>query len=550
MLFLGLTLSLAAQAQTKPTLALLPFSGKSSGDTETVMILLANQERIRNAFTVIPAHTNFSDIIQALQSRDSDTANGDDVKKSFNADFVIIVHTEVLADSNLVIIDMVNTETLQLLAGDYQKYHEIRALRTALPDIAQKMINALQGDTGLPKLAVLPFYTPASGGVETTLLTRLLAIAIAESGKYALFPWAATINPGSTGLTISYSGIIDADSVKAIGRIINAGYVLVGDALNLRGTNLVMAFILNTDDAGLLSEGEIEYTVVTDDLAILSELAQVLTKTSAPIQAAASIPTAERDIPAGDTEDSLKRLVTIGAGVFTMGSPGSEISRDPDEIQHQVMMSSFYMGKYEVTQQEYEAVMETNPSRFKGAHLPVEQVSWFDAVLYCNARSIKEGLKPAYTITETEVTWNHNANGYRLPTEAEWEYACRAGTATAFNTGNNFITDQGNYDGNYPYNGKATGLYRTKTTVVGNFTPNAWDLYDMHGNVYEWCWDQYKPAYSTEDLNGSIDADAVIRGGSWYSEARFLRSANRAHAAHRTRTSYIGFRVVRSDVAN
>jgi formylglycine-generating enzyme required for sulfatase activity len=139
-------------------------------------------------------------------------------------------------------------------------------------------------------------------------------------------------------------------------------------------------------------------------------------------------------------------FVRINGGTFTMGSPANEANREDDEVQHQVTVRSFYMGKYEVTQKEWTAVMGTNPSEFKGDNLPVENVSWFDAVEYCNKKSQKEGLTPVYTIsgrtpatgypiTAATVTWNRNANGYRLPTEAEWEYVCRAGTTTAYNTG-------------------------------------------------------------------------------------------------------------------
>jgi formylglycine-generating enzyme required for sulfatase activity len=244
--------------------------------------------------------------------------------------------------------------------------------------------------------------------------------------------------------------------------------------------------------------------------------------------------------------DILLDFVKIEGGFFTMGSPASEVSRQKDESQHQVMVGAFYMAKNEVTQREYEKVMRTNPSRFHGAGLPVEQVSWYDAVAYCNTRSIIEGLTPAYVIRETEILWDHNADGYRLPTEAEWEYACRAGTNTAYHTGSNITTNLANFDGNYPYNRHAKGRYRARTTTVRSFAPNAWGLYDMHGNVYEWCWDQYKEYSNTGMLDGSLWNPAVMRGGSWYSEARFLRSANRISEDRTAKTDYIGFRVVRS----
>jgi formylglycine-generating enzyme len=264
---------------------------------------------------------------------------------------------------------------------------------------------------------------------------------------------------------------------------------------------------------------------------------------------------------------STNDMVLIKGGTFTMGSPDDEPERQDDELQHQVTVSSFFIGKYEVTQKEYQEIMGTNPSGFKGDNLPVENVSWYDAVEYCNKRSQKEGLTPAYTINTKQsdpshknddedsikytVTWNKNANGYRLPTEAGWEYACRAGTTTPFNTGNNITTSQANYNGNYPYNNNAKGEYREKTTPIGSFVPNAWGLYDMHGNVDEWCWDWYGEDYPTGAQTDPVGAvtgfSRVLRGGSWYSDGQALRSAYRLNSNPSNRGSFIGFRLVRNN---
>ncbi|MHC6202907.1 formylglycine-generating enzyme family protein [Breznakiellaceae bacterium SP9] len=248
----------------------------------------------------------------------------------------------------------------------------------------------------------------------------------------------------------------------------------------------------------------------------------------------------------------MKKLpfVRINAGTFMMGSPASEAGRSSDDgPQHSVSISKpFYMGKYEVTQKEWVNVMGSNPSYFEGDNLPVEQVSWYDVINYCNKRSIKEGLTPAYTRSGDSVTWNKSANGYRLPTEAEWEYACRAETTTPFSTGNNITTSQANYNGNYPYNGNSKGTYREKTTAVGSFAPNNWGLYDMHGNVWEWCWDwygDYSSSSQTDPLGAASESIRVGRGGSWFNDAAYLRSAYRGYYAPTIRYNDLGFRVVR-----
>ncbi|MDR3334851.1 MAG: formylglycine-generating enzyme family protein [Treponema sp.] len=245
-------------------------------------------------------------------------------------------------------------------------------------------------------------------------------------------------------------------------------------------------------------------------------------------------------------------FVRIQGGTFMMGSPASEVGRSEDETQHQVTISPFYLGKYEVTQREYEAVMGNNPSRFKGATLPVEQVRWLDAVAYCNTRSLKEGLTPVYTINGEEVSWNQNASGYRLPTEAEWECACRAGTTTPFNTGTNITTDQANYDGTKPYHNHKSGVYRKTTVPVGSFTPNSWGLYDMHGNVWEWCWDwsgKYSSGNQTDPVGASSGLGRVLRGGCWFDNGQNLRSASHSFGSpSKGGWDYSGFRLGRSSL--
>ena len=257
-------------------------------------------------------------------------------------------------------------------------------------------------------------------------------------------------------------------------------------------------------------------------------------------------------------------MVWLPGGSFFMGSPENESGRYNNETPHAVSVNSFYIGISEITQKEWQEVMGSSPSNFKGENLPVEMVSWYDAVEYCNARSIKEGLKPAYTINKSAkdpnnksgqdnikwiVSWDKNANGYRLPTEAEWEYACRAGTSTAFYTGDSISTDKANYDGNYPYNKGGGGVYRESTTAVATFQANPWGLYDMHGNVWEWCWDWYG-ILGSEDRSDPAGPGSgvgrVLRGGSFQELARDIRSASRTDAWPTRKGAYLGFRVARS----
>jgi len=238
-------------------------------------------------------------------------------------------------------------------------------------------------------------------------------------------------------------------------------------------------------------------------------------------------------------------MVRIQGGTFMMGSPANEAGRRNDEgPQHRVTVSSFYIGKYELTQKEYQEVTGVNPSKFKGDNFPVEQVTWYDAIDYCNKRSQKEGLTPAYTVNGRNVTWNTRANGYRLPTEAEWEYACRSGTTTAYNTGVSISDNTGWYDAN-------SG---DRTHPVGQKAANAWGLYDMHGNVFEWCWD-WSGNYSSEaqtDPRGveergpSWSPNRMQRGGCYGSPARLLRSACRPASPPASRTDVDGFRLVRN----
>ena len=265
-----------------------------------------------------------------------------------------------------------------------------------------------------------------------------------------------------------------------------------------------------------------------------------------------------------------RNFVKIHGGEFTIGSPESEVGRQKDEIQHRARVSDFYMSKYAVTVAEFRRFIEaskylTDAEKgggswiFDGVNVmkkadvnwrhgvsgslrsqnednqPVLHVSWNDAVAYCQWMSQKQGMR------------------FRLPTGAEREYACRAGSQTPFNTGENITTDQANYDGNYPYHNSQKGVYRGNTVAVDSFAPNAWGLYNMHGNVLEWCSDWYGLNYYADcktagtvinPVGPTTGLTHVLRGGSWNDFARRCRSASRDSGIPDFRSNYTGFRLV------
>ncbi|MTJ08661.1 formylglycine-generating enzyme family protein [Anabaena sp. UHCC 0204] len=253
-------------------------------------------------------------------------------------------------------------------------------------------------------------------------------------------------------------------------------------------------------------------------------------------------------------EDINLEMVYIPGGKFQMGTDDQEIKKlcEKHEIdwfkcespQHEVIIEPFFMGKYPVTQAQWQAVathfqkvnqqLNPDPSHFKGVNRPVECVSWLDAVEFCLRLS------------------KHTKRQYRLPSEAEWEYACRGGTTTPFHFGETITTDLANYDGNYIYGNGVKGIYKKETTEVGSFkVANNFGLYDMHGNVWEWCQDHWHNSYDAAPKDGSTWIDVgtdskgrLLRGGSWIVNPENCRSAYRDLNNRDTWASYIGFRVV------
>lgn len=240
-------------------------------------------------------------------------------------------------------------------------------------------------------------------------------------------------------------------------------------------------------------------------------------------------------INAGQYREFIINGITFGVrsvlpGRFIMGSPLHESYRYYNECQHEVIITkAFWMMETPVTQKLYKAVMGINPSRFTcDEYNPVELISWHDSVEFC------------------KIISNLTGQLWDLPTEAEWEYSCRAGSDTAFHYGNVLNSSMANFDGEYPYGTSKKGLYRGKAVPVKSFMPNNWGLYDMHGNVWEWCRDYYGDYDDgpVEDPAGPMNGSKrVLRGGSWYLHGQFLRSAFRGTAPPDSR-HYGGLRVV------
>lgn len=224
-------------------------------------------------------------------------------------------------------------------------------------------------------------------------------------------------------------------------------------------------------------------------------------------------------------------MLMIPAGAFQMGSPPRQGNTD-EHPQHFVMIKSFMMGKYLVTQAQWKAVMgKLPPCRFKGDNLPVERVSWNDSQKFCQRLSKQTG------------------RSYHLPSETQWEYACRAGTTSPFSFGETLTTDLANFNGEHIFASEPRGYYFHSTSEGGKFPPNAFGLYDMHGNLWEWCADNWLDDYSSSPRDGSAhqmqsNPYRVARGGSWHEPANLCRSVARLQLLQTEADEFMGFRVV------
>jgi len=372
---------------------------------------------------------------------------------------------------------------------------------------------------------------PANGAILSHTAHNDISIALRCSRRYA-FTDNLTVNKAvptirwPSGITAVYEQTLADVSLESYstGNIGSFSWVTPSDSVGILGTHS-HTMLFSPDDMG-------NYYTVTNDINIRVLLGE--------------------------------QVEMVSVGTFTMGSPSAEIGRYNDETQWQVTLTGFHMGKYEVTQNQYVAVMGKNPSHFNAnadegenqGRRPVEMVNWYETLVFCNKLSVIDSLTPAYSIggkTDPDewgpipegdnVIWNSvtivpGSNGYRLPTEAQWEFACRAGTTTTYNTGEAISDNTGWYSSNS----------KNKTHEVGLKPPNAWGLYDMHGNVFEWCWDTYgtyPTGAQTDPTGASSGSRRVIRGGGWNGSAQVLRSAYRGYPSTYGRGNFLGFRYLR-----
>ena len=439
------------------------------------------------------------------------------------------------------------------------------------------------GNTGPKTLSGAITISPSADVTTGTLLTATYSgketvTYLWMNGETNVGTNSATYTPPEAGSYTVTVSAADYDSKTS------AAVIVTGDTLpELTGTVSIsgtaeVGQTLTADTDSLEGDGTFSYqwkrggtNIGTDKSSYKVKTADVgstITVTVTRSGNSSSVTSDPTDVV--ETASTIKpvEMVPVPGGSFLMGNPDTSVGWADERPVHTVTLANFSMSKYQVTQDQYQAVMENNPSYFHGGpgrepasgevqgNRPVEQVSWYDAIEFCNALSVQEGLNPYYNIDKENrdpnntndydwykwtVTRNNNANGYRLPTEAQWEYAAKGGNGTP---------------GNYTYAGSNTvgaiawygGNSGGKTHEVEMKQPNSLDIYDMSGNVWEWCWDwygNYSSGAQTNPVGAGSGGYRVSRGGSWGSGAPYARSVIRLEFKPDKKSNNIGFRLVR-----
>jgi formylglycine-generating enzyme required for sulfatase activity/TolB-like protein len=436
------------------------------------------------------------------------------IGRKYGAEYVLTSQVSQLGRQRVIILTVVEVSSGRLVTGGYREIREIRDVDMLVPNIVRNMVQVIAQDTGkAPNLGVSPLTVSPlirSTVEDITVLGYLLFIELANTGKYKVM---RRLSGDRT------------EGVRNLGALLKAPYILKVNVTPLDDRNRVLAQIIeleeNTDS--VFRGGAVQYRNIGDGIQLMSDLAYQLTDVR------------DRGMPNIFVPEN---MVWVAGGTFRMGS---QVYNGDENPVHMVQVNSFFMSKTQVTQEEYSRVMGTNPSRFQNPGAPVERITWYEAIEYCNKLSQREGLIPAYSGNNDRIIWDSSANGYRLPTEAEWEYAAQGGNVETLN----FNLPGGNGgDGLAWYKGNSGGI----THRVATKTANILGLYDMAGNVWEWCWDRYGPYDEKTQYNPrgpGLGLNRVVRGGSWNSEEAELRLTYRHIGNPEQRYSDVGFRVVR-----
>ena len=554
------------ESKKERVLVIFPFTGGNNEDGEALASSLTRQRALLKSFSKIIPMTRDSEQARKFEesfqfsSGMTNEENIVELGKALNASHVMAGYITKFKDKNIVLVSIMDVESLQQIAGDHRTYKSIEEIDKYIPDIAKKLDHYSSRDTisKLPGLAVPPFTIKNGVDKEDAMvLAQILACELANGDKYAVLPRTQDNLDKVKKEQARQMGNTDEKKTIPVGAGRNPEYVLSGSVQRLGKLNKFGVDILDIKEGSLYGEEGYErnYGDLSDGLELIPKLANEINRIG----------------PAD--------FIRIKGGSFKMGGNKGEANEKPE---HSVTIKSFWMSKYTVTQKEWKDVMgitlkqqmdkaqkdldkmQKEPTKWQrilsffgkkqnssmklslpgeGDRYPMYYVNWREAVDYCNQRSKNEKLTPVYQISGDKIACNWDANGYRLPSEAEWEFAAK---------GANMDHKTSEYSGsdseNDVWHEKNSG---NKVHSVGEKKSNSPGLFDMSGNIWEWCWDfygAYQSGEQTDPRGPSTGSDRIIRGGSWNKPAESARSVYRGSVDPSIRSNTIGFRLVRRRV--